>query len=192
MKFYNGSVGASEKFTIIEEYTELDEATTIGNLRTIYNQNFKNFYAPGQSKNPPKVVYVDKAISTMASHCHLNRLQSAGSETDTFNVTQIMKLVYDETTSQAESYIGAIVYYPGDKLQYQMIPLQLLSITDKRLRDPTSYNEYGNPAYLDSEYQSYYSKLSDRVSYLCDKKYMTQGFDEDIPTTMASVYDSAQ
>ena len=170
-------------FTITEEYSE-DTIGTVANYRNIYFKNNKMFYAPGRCKTTPIVVVADRDIGSWDKICPLQRIQKCWSSTDTHNIIQLVKLWYDETSTQAESYIWAIVYYSTDKIPYQLIPLQLLSIKDKRLRDP-SIDTYAATDFQKNEYQNYYNSYAYDISYLCEKKYMTQWFDEDIPTTVA-------
>lgn len=94
-----------------------------------------------------------------------------------------MKLGYDQTSGDPEEYAGAIVYYPNDKYQFHFVPLQVLALKDTRLRDKkTTVYSGASSGYTYNESGYYYTKRTYRLQGLLEKRYSTQGFDEDIPT----------
>jgi hypothetical protein len=174
-------------------FSVVDEFSSNSNERTLFYKDYHMYSAPQKFTAAPTVIVADKDIWASSAQADLEHLQicgvAPGSATDLHNVVQIMKLGYDETISDPDEYIGAILYYPTEKYQYQFITLQLFTIKDQRLRKSQTSNI--------RDYQTYYStytwaSVDVDHSYANNKKYTTQWFDEDIPTTMAAIYDSAQ
>lgn len=177
------------EFAITEEYGSRD--ITIGgstysaiiNERQIMNIDNENYFVPEKLTNNPINIVADVNIGASNGTATIQNLQRIGSPTESHSIVQIMKLGYDQTSGDPEEYIGAIVYYPNDKYQFHFIPLQVLALKDTRLWDKKTdvyTNATSNYTYNESGY--YYTKMTYRLQGLLEKKYSTQGFDEDIPT----------
>lgn len=190
----NSLLGVSYKkggveFAITEEYGTRD--VTLGggiysaliNERQIINIDNENYFVPEKLSSLPSVIVADTDIGASSWQATLQKLQKIGSPNETHSIVQIMKLGYDQTSGDPEEYIGAIVYYPNDKYQFHFIPLQVLTLKDVRLRDKkTIVYISGAHGYTYDESGYYYTKHIFRLQWLLEKKYSTQGFDEDIPT----------
>ncbi len=172
-------------------FSILDESSWGKNECTLLYKNNHMYSVPEKFTTDITTIVADRDIWATSGTATIEHLQSCGSSQlyteDLHHIIQIMKLGYDETITDPEEYIGAIVYYAWDKYQYQFTTLQLHSIKDQRLwHEETKWIGYIR------HYQDYYDTYSNtypNVSYGCKKQSTTQGFDEDIPTTMASLYD---